>query len=95
VIEIPRYAFNPQGFFFEGSVPDFVAPAGNPFLFLPNFSYRVRYLRKIRTDLVLWLCSKLHALCVLLNFGLCSCLDTDFITFRSRRSSNNACNLSH
>ena len=30
-LEVFRYAFNRQGFFIEGFVPDLVAPAGSPF----------------------------------------------------------------
>ncbi len=62
MIEIPRYAFNPQGFFFEGSVPDFVAPAGNSFLFLPNFSYRVHHPRSLIMIRAFSRCTKLYAL---------------------------------
>jgi hypothetical protein len=61
VFEVLGYTLNRQGFFIEGFVPDFMASAGNPFLLLHNFSYRVRYLRKIRMDLVLSLCSMLYA----------------------------------
>jgi hypothetical protein len=32
VFEVLGYAFDWQGFFIEGLVPDFVAPAGNPFV---------------------------------------------------------------
>ena len=32
MLEVLGYAFNRQGFFIEGLVPDFVAPAGNRFL---------------------------------------------------------------
>ena len=36
VLEVFGYAFNRQGFFIEGLVPDFVAPAGIPFSYLPS-----------------------------------------------------------
>jgi len=35
VYEVFGYAFNRQGFFVEGRVPDFVAPAGNSFFVSP------------------------------------------------------------
>ena len=35
VLEVLGYTFNRQGFFVEGFVPDFVAPAGNPFFVSP------------------------------------------------------------
>jgi hypothetical protein len=35
VLEVFGYAFNREGFFFEGLIPDFMAPAGNPFLISP------------------------------------------------------------
>ena len=35
VLEVLAYAFNRQGFFIEGLVPDFMAPAGNPLFVSP------------------------------------------------------------
>ena len=37
VLKILGYAFNRQGFFVEGLVPDFMAPPGNLFSFSNNF----------------------------------------------------------
>ncbi len=58
-------------------------------LFLPSARFRmlVSAIQSFRFPAV--------GLDVTLNFGLCSCLDADLITFRCRRSSNNACNLAH
>ena len=35
MFEVLGYAFNRQGFFIEGPIPDLVAPAGNPVLIPP------------------------------------------------------------